>query len=51
MKILVSGYQSKRRGAYIAAHKALRAQEFMQCLTPKKNCSVCGISLRGKAEP
>ena len=36
MKILVSGYQSKRRGAYIAAHKAQRAQELMQCFTPKK---------------
>lgn len=46
-----NNYYSKRRGAYIAARKAQRAQEFMQCLTPKKNCSVCGISLRGKAEP
>ena len=34
-----NNYYSKRRGAYIAARKAQRAQEFMQCLTPKKNCS------------
>lgn len=40
----------KRRGAYIAARKALRAQEFMQCLNPKKNADLCGISLKRTAE-